>query len=164
MTVTRSQLVREIAERADIDRKAADEALRHFEQVVKENVNKGENVVLSGFLKFSRRATPARPARKGVNPFTGEMTTFKAKPASKAPRVTALKAFKDTISSGKVPKLAAKPAAKKTVKKAGAKKTAKKATTKRAAKKTTAKRAPARKVAAKRPAAKKTAKKATRRR
>jgi len=169
VTVTRSQLVREIAERADIDRKAADEALRHFEQIVKENVNKGENVVLSGFLKFSRRATPARPARKGVNPFTGEMTTFKAKPASKAPRVTALKAFKDTISSGKVPKLAAKPAAKKTAKKAAAKKTAKKAGKKAAAKKTTAKKttakwAPARKVAAKRPAAKKTAKKATRRR
>lgn len=164
MTLTRSQLVREISERADMDRRAADEALRQFEQVVKEFVNKGENVVLSGFLKFSRRATPARPARKGINPFTGEETTFKAKPASKAPRVTALKSFKDVISSGKVPKAPAK----KTAKKAAAKKTTKKAA-KKATKRAPAKRAPARKAAkkttARRPAAKKTtARKSTRRR
>lgn len=158
MSVTRTQLVRELAERSESDRKSAAEFLAHFEQIVKENVTKGENVVLSGFVKFSRRATPARPARKGVNPFTGEPTTFKAKPASKAPRVTALAAFKEVVASGKAPKAAAK---KTTAKKAASKKAA---TKKRAVKKTAAKKTAAKKRVVKKTAAKRTAKKATRRR
>lgn len=163
MSVTRTQLVRELAERSESDRKSAAEFLANFEQIVKENVAQGENVVLSGFVKFSRRATPARPARKGINPFTGEPTTFKAKPASKAPRVTALAAFKEVVASGKAPKAAKKTTAKKAaVKKA--------ATKKRAVKKATAKKAAVKKAAVKKTATKKravkktTAKKATRRR
>ena len=159
MSVTRTQLVRELAERSESDRKSAAEFLAHFEQIVKENVAKGENVVLSGFVKFSRRATPARPARKGINPFTGEPTTFKAKPASKAPRVTALAGFKEVVASGKVPKAPAKKAA---AKKAASKKAAAK---KRVVKKTAAKKTAAKKTATKKRAVKKTAaKKATRRR
>jgi nucleoid DNA-binding protein len=38
---------------------------------------------------------PARKARKGINPFTGEPTIFKAKPASRKVKVTALKALKE---------------------------------------------------------------------
>ena len=38
---------------------------------------------------------PAVKARKGVNPFTGEEQMFKAKPASTAVKVRALKKLKD---------------------------------------------------------------------
>ena len=41
------------------------------------------------------RYKAATRARKGTNPFTGEPTTFKAKPATLQPRFTAGKAFKD---------------------------------------------------------------------
>jgi nucleoid DNA-binding protein len=38
---------------------------------------------------------PARPARKGVNPFTGEEVMFKAKPAHKVIKIKALKKLKE---------------------------------------------------------------------
>lgn len=40
---------------------------------------------------------PATKARKGVNPFTGEEMMFKAKPASKTVKVSALKGLKDMV-------------------------------------------------------------------
>jgi nucleoid DNA-binding protein len=46
-----------------------------------------------GRLKMRFKA--ATKARKGTNPFTGEPTTFKAKPATLQPRFTAGKALKD---------------------------------------------------------------------
>jgi nucleoid DNA-binding protein len=53
--------------------------------------------VLPGFAKFIVVKKPARPARKGINPFTKEPTTFAAKPASKAVRARPIKAIKDAI-------------------------------------------------------------------
>jgi len=50
---------------------------------------------LPGLLKIKTVKKPARRARKGINPFTGEETTFAAKPASTAVKVTALKGLKD---------------------------------------------------------------------
>ena len=46
-----------------------------------------------GRLKMRYKA-PTK-ARKGTNPFTGEPTTFKAKPATLQPRFTPAKALKD---------------------------------------------------------------------
>ena len=46
-----------------------------------------------GRLKMSYKA--ATKAKKGTNPFTGEPTTFKAKPATLQPRFTPGKALKD---------------------------------------------------------------------
>ena len=41
---------------------------------------------------------PARPARKGVNPFTKEPCVFKAKPASKTVRALPMKKLKEKIN------------------------------------------------------------------
>ncbi len=46
-----------------------------------------------GRMKMTYKA--ATKARKGINPFTGEPTTFKAKPATLQPRFTAGKALKE---------------------------------------------------------------------
>src|SRR5262245_1323573 len=54
--------------------------------------------ILPGFAKFIVVKKPARPARKGINPFTGEPTTFAAKPASKAVKARPIKAIKDAIA------------------------------------------------------------------
>ena len=50
-----------------------------------------------GLLKMRVVKKPARNARKGVNPFTGEEMMFKAKPASKTVKVAALKGLKDMV-------------------------------------------------------------------
>ena len=53
---------------------------------------------LAGALNLKLKKKPARPARKGVNPFTKEPCVFKAKPASKTVRALPLKKFKELIN------------------------------------------------------------------
>lgn len=50
-----------------------------------------------GLLKLRVVNKPATEARKGTNPFTGEEMMFKAKPASKVVKVSALKGLKDMV-------------------------------------------------------------------
>jgi DNA-binding protein HU-beta len=149
--MNRRELVAELADRLETDKRSADAALQAFVDTVTDTVSSGEVVAISGFAKFAR---VDRAARMGRNPQTGEAIRIKA---SRRVRVTPLKAFKDAVLTGKRPakKAPAKKAtaAKKTVaKKTVAKKApAKKAPAKKAAtaRKTVAKKAPARKTAAK---------------
>ena len=53
--------------------------------------------VLPGILKITAVAVPAKKARKGINPFTGEETVFKAKPARKVIKARPVKAAKDAV-------------------------------------------------------------------
>jgi nucleoid DNA-binding protein len=56
------------------------------------------SVPLGNLGRLKMRYKPATKARKGTNPFTGEPTTFKAKPATLQPRFTAGKALKEQAS------------------------------------------------------------------
>jgi DNA-binding protein HU-beta len=134
--VNRSQLSTALAERLDVKPREGREIIDQFVDLITETVTTGEVVTISGFAKFARRDQGPRMVR---NPATGEMLK---KGATRKVRITPLKAFKDTVMSGKV--------AKKTAKKAPAKKAA--------AKKAPVKKAPAKKAAAKKAPAKKTAK------
>jgi len=152
--MNRRELVAELAERLEIDKRTADTGLQAFVDLVTDTVASGEVVAISGFAKFAR---VERAARMGRNPQTGEAIRIKA---SRRVRVTPLKAFKDAVLAGKRP--AKKAVAKKTVAKKAtpAKKTtpAKRAPDKKAApaKKAVAKKTVARKAPAKKTAAKKT--------
>ena len=137
--MNRSQLLNELAERNGVTRREADTFLTSFTDLITATVSTGEDVAISGFAKFRRIDRPARMAR---NPATGEQVRVAAK---RVARITPLKAFKDSVLSGK----------KAPAKKAPAKKTAAK---KAPAKKTAAKRAPAKKTTAKKTTAKKTTK------
>jgi len=50
-------------------------------------------------LKVKTVRKPATRARKGINPFTGEETMFKAKPACTVVKVLPLKKMKDMANS-----------------------------------------------------------------
>jgi nucleoid DNA-binding protein len=52
---------------------------------------------IPGLLKLRVVKKPAKKARKGINPFTGEEMMFKAKPASRAVKALALKGLKDMV-------------------------------------------------------------------
>ncbi|HET7923091.1 MAG TPA: HU family DNA-binding protein [Gammaproteobacteria bacterium] len=59
---------------------------------------KGPGVyVVPGLMKIRVVRKPATKAREGINPFTGEKTMFKAKPARNVVKVQALKALKDMV-------------------------------------------------------------------
>merc|ERR1719310_1964890 len=51
-----------------------------------------------GALNMKLKKKPARPARKGVNPFTKEPCVFKAKPASQTVRALPMKKFKEMVN------------------------------------------------------------------
>jgi nucleoid DNA-binding protein len=97
--LTKSQLMGEIAEDTGLSKKdvaAVIDALG--EEIVRHLKKKGPGTFsLPGLAKFTAVAKPARKARKGINPFTGEEIMIKAKPASRAVRIRPLKALKDAI-------------------------------------------------------------------
>ena len=74
--------------------------LEELEVLIERSIKKrslGE-FTIPGLMKITTVKKPATKARKGINPFTGEETTFKAKPASVAVKVRPLKKLKDFAS------------------------------------------------------------------
>ena len=53
--------------------------------------------MLPGLVRMVVVKKPATKERKGINPFTGEPTVFKAKPARKVIKARPVKAAKDAI-------------------------------------------------------------------
>jgi nucleoid DNA-binding protein len=66
--------------------------------VAERELKKNGIITLPGFAKFVVVKKPARPARVGKNPFTGEAQKFAAKPASKAVKARPVKALKDVVA------------------------------------------------------------------
>jgi integration host factor subunit alpha len=67
-TLTKIAIIDEVATQADLDRKTSDEAVEAFLEIIKETLEKGEDVTLSGFGKWQVRH---KNARRGRNPQTG---------------------------------------------------------------------------------------------
>merc|ERR1712050_714553 len=66
--------------------------------VAADQLKKAGSFKLAGMLNLKLKVRPARPARKGVNPFTKEPCVFKAKPASKTVRALPMKKLKELIN------------------------------------------------------------------
>ena len=94
---TKTQILDSIAESTELSRKQVSSVLDELTNVIELHIKKrsvGE-FVLPGLLKITTVKKPATKERKGINPFTGEETTFKAKPASIAVKARPLKKLKD---------------------------------------------------------------------
>ena len=94
---TKTQIVTQIAENTELTKKQVQSVLDELSDVIEGHIKKrscGE-FVLPGLMKIVTVKKPARKARKGINPFTGEETTFAAKPASNAVKVRPLKKLKE---------------------------------------------------------------------
>ena len=52
---------------------------------------------IAGMMKITVKKKPATPARKGVNPFTGQEMMFKAKPAKNVIKIRPMKALKAMV-------------------------------------------------------------------
>ncbi len=96
---TKSEIIGSIADKTGLTRKDVSAVFDNLNAIIKRNVGRrgpGEFTV-PGLLKIRVVKKPATKARKGVNPFTGEEMIFKAKPARKAVKLTALKGLKDML-------------------------------------------------------------------
>jgi nucleoid DNA-binding protein len=99
-TLTKSAILSAISDIVgeDLPKKAVKLVVETLMQLGHKELKKSGVFVLPGFAKFVVVKKPARPARRGINPFTKEPQTFAAKPASKSVKARAVKAIKDAAS------------------------------------------------------------------
>ena len=99
--LTKSALVAHLADAAKVAAKDVRALLAALEDAIEASISKkGARVfVLPGLLKITVTNVAAKPARKGINPFTGEPATFKAKPATVKVKVRPMKKLKDAATS-----------------------------------------------------------------
>lgn len=93
----KTQILQQIADATELSKKQVQAVLDELTNVIEGHIKKkgiGE-FVLPGLLKITTVKKPATKARKGINPFTGEEVTFKAKPASTSVKVRPLKKLKE---------------------------------------------------------------------
>jgi len=97
--LSKSETLRAIADSIgeEVSRKHVKEVVETLVAVGHKELKKNGIFVLHGFAKFVVVKKPARPARKGINPFTKQEQAFAAKPASKAVRARPVKAVKDAV-------------------------------------------------------------------
>ncbi|SAL01536.1 DNA-binding protein [Caballeronia calidae] len=99
-TFTKASLATHLSERAAVELKAVKAVLVALEDTILGSIHKkgaGE-FTLSGLLKISAQAVPAKKKRFGKDPFTGEERWFPAKPASVRIKARALKKLKDAAA------------------------------------------------------------------
>jgi len=97
---TKSEIYAKIVEDTGLTRKDVAAVFESLNGQIKKNLGgRGApgTFTVPGLLKMRVVKKPARKARKGVNPFTGEEMMFKAKPASKVVKVSPLKGLKDMV-------------------------------------------------------------------
>jgi nucleoid DNA-binding protein len=98
--LSKSGLVAHIAETSGVVAKDVRAVLAALEGAVVGSVHKkgAGSFMLPGLLKISAISVPAKPKRKGINPFTKVEQWFAAKPASVKIKVRALKKLKDAAA------------------------------------------------------------------
>jgi nucleoid DNA-binding protein len=96
---TKSEVFSIIADNTGLTRKQVSEVFNVTRDIIAKDLKRGgpEAVNLGGLMKVTVQRKPATKARKGINPFTGEPTMFKAKPARNVVKVRPLKALKEVV-------------------------------------------------------------------
>lgn len=89
--INKDALISAIAAKTDLSKKVIENVIEAFEEIVTEEIRKGNKVTLTGFgtFKVSRRA-----AREGINPQTKAKIQI---PAMTVPKFTAGKALKEAV-------------------------------------------------------------------
>lgn len=95
---TKSQILNIISEKTGLSKKEVDGVFDTLSELMGHDLKKGPgSFTVPGLMKVVVVRKPAVKARKGINPFTGEEITFKAKPARNVVKVRPLKGLKDRV-------------------------------------------------------------------
>ena len=96
----KTTLVAHLAEQSGVEPKATKAVLAALEAAILGSVHKKgvQSFTLPGLLKIEVQKVPAKPKRKGINPFTKEEQWFAAKPATVKVKVRPLKKLKDAAA------------------------------------------------------------------
>ena len=95
----KTEILSYISDNTGLSKKEVGTVLDSLSDLIGKNLKgKGPGIFnLPGLLKVKVIKKPATKARKGINPFTGEETVFKAKPARKVVKILPLKGLKDMV-------------------------------------------------------------------
>jgi len=97
--MTKSEIVSGIAEATGLSKKDVTGVFEAMAGQIKKSLGRrGPGAyTVPGLMKLVVQRKPATKARKGINPFTGEETMFKAKPARNVVKIRPLKNLKDMV-------------------------------------------------------------------
>jgi nucleoid DNA-binding protein len=97
--MSKSEIVAGIADATELTKKQVNAVFETMAAQIKKSLgSRGPGMyTVPGLMKLVVVRKPATPARKGINPFTGEETMFKAKPARNVVKIRPLKNLKDMV-------------------------------------------------------------------
>ena len=95
---TKSEIMAHIAKETELSRKQVGAVFESLHGVIRKSLRGNGLFTLPGLLKLKVVKRAATKAREGINPFTGQKMTFKAKPASRKVRAVALKSLKGFVN------------------------------------------------------------------
>ena len=97
----RSDLIQTLSEHVAISKKEAAAVLDTLKDIIVAHLVKGgpQHFKWPGLLNMRVKEKAATQARQGVNPLTGQPTTFAAKPAQSLIKIKALNNLKDLIEA-----------------------------------------------------------------
>ncbi|HBC18986.1 MULTISPECIES: HU family DNA-binding protein [Alcanivorax] len=98
--MNKTQIVNQISDTTGLTKKDVNAVFDELADIMEGHLKKrgAGQFTLPGLMKIVTQKKPATKARKGINPFTGEETTFAAKPARTMVKVRPLKKLKDMAS------------------------------------------------------------------
>lgn len=96
---TKSEIFSVLADTTGLSKKDVSQVFVSLADLISKDVGKKGCGLFTvpGLMKVRRVHKAATKARKGINPFTGEETTFKAKPARNSVKIRPMKALKDMV-------------------------------------------------------------------
>lgn len=94
---TKTELLQCLVENTELSKKQVAGVLETLQAIMYAHVKAGCAFAHPGMYKITVVKKSATKARKGINPFTGEATTFKAKPARKVVKIKPLKKLKAAV-------------------------------------------------------------------
>ncbi|MBN1817487.1 MAG: HU family DNA-binding protein [Sedimentisphaerales bacterium] len=97
--MTKGEIVSGISDTTGLTKKDVNAVLDAMSAQIKKSLGKNGPgaYAVPGLMKIMVIRKPATKARKGINPFTGEETVFKAKPARNVVKIRPLKNLKDMV-------------------------------------------------------------------
>lgn len=96
--MSKSEIASALAESTGLTKAQISSVFENLADLVGKQLGSGPGIfTLPGLLKIKVVHKPAVPARTGINPFTKQETTFKAKPARKVVKLQALKNLKQMV-------------------------------------------------------------------
>jgi len=97
--MTKSEIVSGIADATGLTKKEVSSVFEAMAGQIKQSLGRrGPGAyTVPGLMKLTVVRKPATKARKGINPFTGEETMFKAKPARNVVKIRPMKNLKEMV-------------------------------------------------------------------